>query len=95
MILIDKDLWDIVDGSEEEPVEEEEGKKAWKVRDKKALATICLSVKDSELVHVKTCRTATEAWKKLAEVYEIKDLARKLFLWRKFFTIQLQEGESM
>ena len=87
MVLVDKDLWDVVDGSEEEPQEEEEQQKSWKVRDKKALATICLSVRDTQLVHVRSCKTAAEAWRKLAEVYETKGLARKLFLRRKFFTI--------
>ena len=95
MVLVDKDLWDIIEGSGEEPEEESSERKSWKVRDRKALATICLSVKDSELVHVRTCKTSAEAWKKLAEVYETKGLARKLFLRRKFFTIQLQERDSM
>ena len=61
IVLIDKDLWDIIDSSEEEPEEEGDEKKKWKVKDKKALTTICLSVKDTELVYVRICKTAAEA----------------------------------
>ena len=87
MVLIDKDLWDIVASDE---VGEDD-----KTKDRKALATICLSVKDTELVHVQSCKTSAEAWQKLAEVYETKGLARKLYLRRRFFTIQLNEGQGM
>lgn len=95
MILVDKELWDVVERSEVESVEGGSKDNKWIVKDKKALATICLSVKDSELVHVRSCKTSAEAWKKLEEVYETKGLARRLFLRRKFFTAQLQDGESM
>ena len=95
MVLVDKDIWDVVDGSEKEPEEDKLEKRSQKVRDKKVLPTIYLSVKDSELVHVRACKTAAEAWQKLAEVYENKGLARKLFLRCKFFTLQLHEGDSM
>jgi gag-polypeptide of LTR copia-type/Domain of unknown function (DUF4219) len=96
MVLIDKELWDVVDGSEEEPTTSNATKtKAWQKMNDKALATISLSVKDSELVHIRTCKKATEAWKKLAEVYEAKGLVRRLFLRRKFFSVRLQDGKSM
>ena len=54
MVLIDKDIWDVIDGSEEEPMAESSvaASGAWNKKDKKALATICLSVTDSELVYV-------------------------------------------
>lgn len=97
MVLIDKDLWNVVEASEKDSKAAASSKDGddLAAKDKKALATICLSIKDSELVHVRTCKTSAEAWKKLGEVYETKGLARRLFLRRKFFTIQLQEGESM
>ena len=94
MVLIDKEIWDVVDGSEAPPKEEKE-LKLWNAKDKKALATICLTVKDSELVHIRSCTSSAEAWKKLAEVYETKGLARRLYLRRKFFTAQLQDGTAM
>jgi gag-polypeptide of LTR copia-type len=97
MVLIDKDLWDVVDETEKKPENDENGAAAWTKKDKKALATISLTIKDSELVHVRTCKSSSEAWKKLAEVYETKGLARRLYLRRKFFTMQFQDNgeESM
>lgn len=92
MVLIDKELWGVVGGSEARP-QENDG--AWKKKDEKALATICLTIKDSELVHVRSCTTSADAWKKLGEVYETKSLARRLFLKRKLFTSRLEDGESM
>jgi hypothetical protein len=93
MVLEDKDLWDIVDGSEERPAGD--AGKLWDKRARKALATIALSLKDSELVHVRQCKDPKEAWMKLSEVYETKGLANRLFLRRKFFTAQFLDGDSM
>src|SRR5579862_5076644 len=90
MVLVDKELWDIVDGSETAPPENQADQlKAWKGKDKKALATICLSIKDSELVHVRSCVTSKDAWAKLGEVHENKGLARRLYLRRALFSAQL------
>src|SRR5947208_13909944 len=58
MILIEKDLWDIV----ETPSESEAGLK----KSKKALALISLSVSDSELVYLTESMTAAAAWAKLS-----------------------------
>ena len=49
MVLIDKELWSVVDGTEQKPNENAD---KWQKKDDKALATICLTIKDTELVHV-------------------------------------------
>src|SRR5690349_11415352 len=79
MILDEKDLMDIVTGVEKrpeepaEPVDTVEKKellkdyKAYDKRAKKALATICLSLGDSQIAHVRSCKTANEAWLKLKD----------------------------
>ena len=100
MILGEMDLWDIVDGSEQRPEvtgSEDNAKavKAYDRRAKKALASICLNLTDSQLLHVRSSTTAKEAWNKLTELYEAKGLANRLFLRRKFFTIQMADGENM
>src|SRR5215469_14554113 len=72
MVLIDKDLWEVVDETEKKPENDNNGAAAWTKKDKKALATISLTIKDSELVHVRPCKSSSEAWKKLAEVTKRK-----------------------
>ena len=53
-LLITMDLWNTVVG----PCPEESVQKAvWQNNDNKALATITLSVKPSELIHIKNCST--------------------------------------
>lgn len=101
MILIDRGLWEYVDGTQVSPTLVEgdatyPGKLAeWKKKDSSALAQIALSVANSELVHIKGAHSSREAWKKICAVYEAKGLAAKVFLRRKFFNIKLRESETM
>jgi hypothetical protein len=94
MILEEKDLWDVVNGDDERP-STSEMKKAWDKRSRKALAIICLAISDSQLVHVRHCKTAREAWVRLSEVHQARGLAARLFLRRKFFTLQMASGTAM
>ena len=68
MVLEDKDLWGIVSGEEVEPAGEgttEASVQKFRKRARKALATICLSISDSQLSLVRSANTAGEAWSKL------------------------------
>ena len=83
MVLEEKDLWNIVKGDEVEPTDEgttETQRRQFQKRERKALATICLSLGDEQLSLVRTATTAKEAWLKLENHYEVKSLANKLFL---------------
>ena len=78
MVLEEKDLWDVVDGTDERPAIEDgrdeselsaaehrtllEALKAWDKKDRRAKALICLSVKDSQMGHVRNAESAMEAW---------------------------------
>jgi hypothetical protein len=93
MILEEKDLWDVVTGSS--PFSSGSENDAWIKKERKALATMCLYLKDTQLLQVRQCTTAKEAWKKLTDIYENKSLTTRLFLRRRFFTIQMTEGTSM
>lgn len=97
MILEEKDLWDIVSGDETKPeeVDNDTARRNWEKRERKAMARICLSLHDSQLMLVKNAKSATEAWQKLEQHYERKGLASKLFLRRRLFTAQLKEGQSI
>ena len=98
MALEDKDLWDIVSGGEVEPTGEgttEASVQKFRKRARKALATICLSLSDSQLSLVRSANTAKDAWSKLENHYEVKSLANKLFLRKKYFTASMSEGDTM
>ncbi len=98
MVLEEKDLWNIVKGDEVEPAEEgttETQRRQFQKRERKALATICLSLGDEQLSLVRTATTAKEAWSKLKSHYEVKSLANKLFLRKKYFTMSMGVDESM
>jgi hypothetical protein len=102
MILIDRGLWEYVDGSLPVPVlgvDANEAARAklveWKKKDNCAMAQISLTVGNTELTHVKGAKSSREAWLKLCSVYEAKGLANKVFLRRRFFNIKLKEGDTM
>ena len=98
MVLEDKDLWSIVSGEEVEPVGEgatEASLQKFRKRARKAMATICLSLCDNQLSLVRAAETARAAWQKLESHYEIKSLANKLFLRKRYFTASMAESDRM
>lgn len=95
MLLIRDDVWDIVDGTELSPEESPVEIAKWKKRDNKALATICLSVEDSQLVHVKDARSSFEAWSSLKNHHEKSSLANRLFLRKRMYSTRLERGGNM
>ena len=82
MILINKELWSIVNeeivkpGENALPVEQLN----WKTRADKAMTTIILSMSKSELVHIDNITDPIEIWKKLQNIYESKGTTSKHFL---------------
>ena len=63
MVFADKELWEIVEGSEEPPFSSTDPKVriAYNRRDKKAFAILALNLSDSQLSHIRSCKTSTEA----------------------------------
>lgn len=86
MVLIHEDLWDFV---EKEPTDAEHTKKV-----QKALARIALSVQPAAFSHVRSAKTAHEAWTNLQKAYEDRGLCRRLALLRALFSTKL-ENQSM
>ncbi|KAF0726653.1 hypothetical protein Ae201684_015153 [Aphanomyces euteiches] len=96
MVHEDKDLWDIVSGVEKwEDQADDASQASFKKRQKKAFAIVCLSLEDAQLSMVRSCTTATQAWKRLEDHYEKKSLANKLYLRKKFFACAMAEGTDM
>ena len=67
MVLSSMDLWEIVDETEEPPSKDGDPKvlKDYNRRVKKAMSVIGLSLVDSQLAHIKSCKGPAEAWKAL------------------------------
>ncbi|XP_067648181.1 aldo-keto reductase family 1 member B1-like isoform X2 [Eurosta solidaginis] len=76
-LLITQDLWDVVElsCSAEATVAEKE---QWHKLDRKALATITLCVRSSELIYIRNCKIAKEAWQNLEKTYKDKGPGRKM-----------------
>lgn len=92
-LLITMDYWSVVDSVCPTTATKEE-KESRIALDMKALATITLSIKPSELIHVKKCKTAREAWLRLGSIYITKDPARKVTLFKRLVRFKIQEGSS-
>ena len=98
MILIDRGLWSIVDGSEVKPDQSTDKVSYDKFtkRDNQALAQIVLTVSSPQLIHVRNATSAREAWCKLCSAFEAKGIAAKIYLRRQFLNIKLiDDGCSM
>ena len=98
MILEDKDLGSIVCGEEVELVGEGSTEaliQEFRKRARKAFVTICLSLGDNQPFLVGSAQTAREAWLKLEGHFEVKFLANKLFLPKKYFSAMISEGNTM
>lgn len=90
-LLITMDLWDVVIGN---PPTEESKLNIWKVNDQKALATINLSVKPSELIHVKDCKSTKSAWETLSALYKANTACRKVNLFKSLVRFKVRPGEK-
>jgi hypothetical protein len=93
-VLIHSELWSYANGSVPKPKEKEEVLQ-WELKNEKALASILLCVKSSQLVHVKNCENAKEAWDKLAEVHNPKGPATKVTLFKQLVYLKMKEGVNM
>ena len=90
MALIKEKVWGVVNGSTQKPkvtgsedkIPEATAKaiEEWQNKDENACASILLAVSDSQLPHIRNCKTSTQAWKKLAEIHEGKGLVRHVYL---------------
>jgi hypothetical protein len=97
MILAEKDLWDIVVGTEKAPSIESDEKviSAFKKRERVAFCILYNHRVDAQIQHVKSCKGAMEAWKTLCGIHETRGLANMLFLRRKLFTMKMQEPDDL
>lgn len=95
-VLVHSELWKYVLKETQRPAATQaEELETWNTKDAKALATILLSVKTSQLLHVKHCKTSAAAWEKLEEVYRPTGPARKVTLFKQLMNLKMVEGSAM
>ena len=96
MLLIGKDLWEIVEGTESIGVGANEAEvKKFRRRENLALSIICLSVSINLQIYVRNAKTPKEAWKCLADHFEEKSLSKKIMYRRKLYSCRLEKGVTM
>jgi len=88
-VLILEGLWSVV--TSEAKTEDDN----WMELNDKALATIILGVKASLLVHIKSCKTAAEAWKELKDLFYPVGLLGKIMLFKKLTNMRMIENGDM
>lgn len=92
-VLIHSSLWNIVFGKSTR--DEAKNVSEWNQLDEKALATITLSVKASQLNHLKLCKTSNEAWKRLEDIHRPSGPVRKVSLYKKLLNSRMTDSEDM
>ncbi len=90
-VLIHSGSWRIVNGTTKKEGSAAEVAK-WETDDEKALASIYLSVKPTQLGYIRNCTTSHEAWKKLEEVYMPRGPLQKVSLYKRLINLKMQEN---
>lgn len=90
LLLIDKDLWDII--SEARPAIPDAD---WLKREGKARARIGLMVEDNQLCHIRKEATAAGAWNALKTYHEKSTLTNKIFLLKRICRMQMSTNGNM
>ena len=100
LLLMERGLWGIANGSEKAPVIKEEDaaktenvklKDAWQLRSDKAYSIIALNVEKDIQVHITDTTDAHVAWTILKSHFEVVSIAQVVRLNRRFFAAQMEE----
>lgn len=84
----------MTDGSSVKPEEAVE-KAAWEKKDAKAQSWLVTRMSESVMMHIITCTTSAEIWRKLASVYEQKSETSIDIVQQRFFQYKYEEGTAM
>ena len=95
-VLLAKELWGLVDGTEEEPAENTAAHVLadYRKRLQKAFSVIALAISSSQLYLVTSCEQLRQAWEALRNHFEHNTLANK-FLKKRYFRSEMKEGTSV
>ena len=96
MLLIGKDLWDIVQGTEVLADDAtEKARNDFRKRDNKARSIICLSINSDLKIYVRNCNSSKEAWESLQGHFEEKTMSKILMYRKQMYRLQMEKGGSM
>jgi len=90
MILKSRKLWKYVDGT---IVDLSLVKDAESYQE--AHSQIVLTISDNLVGHVRSAKTASQAWQQLCSVFEQKGLSSQIFLYRKLLNVKFDESGTM
>ncbi|KAK9685136.1 Integrase core domain [Popillia japonica] len=88
VILMAKDLYDIVNGTDKQPIEGAELIAKWKLRDAKAQEALVTRMEEGPLAHIMQCPFACEMWKKLESIYDRQSVVSKHLLNEQFYNVK-------
>ena len=100
LVLMDKDLWGFIEGTETKPVATETDKKETEIkeyikRSRKAYTTIALSIHKSLQVHVKSTQDPKKAWDALKAQFDFVSVSQIVRLCRTFYAATMDENDDM
>jgi gag-polypeptide of LTR copia-type/Zinc knuckle len=95
-LLVEKDLWDVVDGTEGRPAGSDNSKavRAYVKKQQVARAKIILHIEPSQLPHARFS-DPTEIWENLEQVHRARGFATRLALRREFLYMKKRDGQVM
>ena len=95
-LLLAKELWGIVDGTERLAEDAEaDARAAFGRRSQKAFSVLVLAINSSQLYLVTSSETPSAAWTALRNHFERDTLANKLLLKKQYFRSEMRDGTSI
>lgn len=94
ILLRSQDLLKVVQGISVKPEDEIERAK-WEKLDAKAQTWLVTRMSESAMMHILTCTSSAEMWKKLASVYEQTSETSIHIVQQRFFQYKYEEGTEM
>ena len=97
LVLMEKDLWGFVEGSETRPSDtaEDSIRRKFKSRSDKAYSLIALSVETSLQIHIVATTDPKEAWEILKDHFSFVSITQIVRLNRKFYAASMRESDDM
>ena len=94
LLLIEKDLWDIVNGTIQKPQDADEITK-WTAKDHRASALIGLGLSDAYLHHIDLSKTSKEIWDGINTLFGSQASSAKMSIKHKLFRLKMNEGDNI
>lgn len=95
VVLRGHGLLDVVEGREVKPEAAGTAAEAWASKDAKAQTFLVTRMTEEVMLHIITCSSSADMWKKLASVYEQKTETSVHIVQQRFFQYKYEEGIEM